>query len=290
MPTAFAAAEIDLDEFVDLDTYPIHELSNPARRDLVAQTRAQMETVGCFRIPGFMRPAAVDRMRLEATRLHPSTSWSELDHNPYFSADDEAYPVGHPRRTFQHRESGFINADLLDTESVLRKIYDSDVMVHFVWECLGTATPIYRWADQLGRNPYGVMEPGHYFPWHFDGNEFTVSILAQRADEGGIFEYVPNIRRPDAENYERIAEILAGGRDGVRTLDLIPGDLQLFAGRFSLHRVTPILGSTTRYIGLPTYVHDPYRMNRPFHSVSVYGRATELHHLREKVLVDGLVD
>jgi hypothetical protein len=84
--------------------------------------------------------------------------------------------------------------------------------------------------------------------------------------------------------------VLAGGRDGVRQLDLMPGDLQLFAGRYSLHRVTPVAGTVPRYIGLPSYVHDPYRMNRSFHSETLYGRATEQHRERELVLVDGLVD
>ena len=87
-----------------------------------------------------------------------------------------------------------------------------------------------------------------------------------------------------------IRDSLDGGRDGVHELDLQPGDLQLFAGRFSMHRVTRIIGDTTRYIGLPTYVHDPYRMNRPYHSESIYGRATEMHRERANVLVDGLVD
>ena len=212
------------------------------------------------------------------------------DHNPYFSPDDESYPVGHPRRTFQHRETGFISSDLLLADSALRQLYDSDVLLHFIWECLGTTKPIYRWADPLARNPYGVTDPGQWLPWHFDGNEFTVSILAQKAERGGIFEYVPNIRRPDVENYEHVAHILAGGRDGVRQLDLVPGDLQLFAGRYSLHRVTPVEGALPRYIGLPSYVHDPYRMNRSFHSTTLYGRTTDQHHQRDLVLVDGLVD
>jgi hypothetical protein len=50
------------------------------------------------------------------------------------------------------------------------------------------------------------------------------------------------------------------------------------------------VGETTRYIALPTYVHDPYRMNRPHHSVNYYGRATDLHEQRAAALVDGLVD
>ena len=40
------------------------------------------------------------------------------------------------------------------------------------------------------------MKEGHYFPWHFDGNEFTVSILIQEAEKGGLFQFVPDIRKP----------------------------------------------------------------------------------------------
>jgi hypothetical protein len=290
MPTAYAAAEIDLDELVDLDEYPIHDVSDPRRAEVVAEARRAMTLDGCFRMSQFIRPTAVESMRREAIELVPQTFWSLQSHNPYFGADDPSLPDDHPRRTFQHRESGFINADILLADSVLRKLYDSDVLLHFVWECLGTHRPVYRWADPLGRNPYGVQLPGHSLPWHFDGNEFTVSIVVQKADRGGVFEYVPNIREPEAEHFERVAEVLGGGREGVRSLDLVPGDLQLFAGRYSMHRVTEIEGETTRFVGLPSYVFDPFRVNRPHHSVTVYGRATTLHLQRERVLVDGLVD
>ena len=290
MPTAFSAVEIDLDELIDLDTFPIHELASSDRAELVAEAQSQMRQYGCFLIPSLVRPEAVQRMNAEAATLHEQTNFVTDSNNPYFSADDTSLPEDHPVRRFQPRHSGFICSDLLWEQSPLRQLYDSDVVLHFVWECIGVGRPFYRWADPLGRNPYGVMETDHVLPWHFDGNEFTVSILAQKADEGGVFEYVPNIRRPDQNNYEQIQHILDGGRDGVRTLDLKPGDLQLFAGRFSMHRVTPIVGPTTRYIGLPSYVHDPYRMNRPFHSEAVYGRVTPHHIERSKVVVDGLVD
>ena len=113
MATAFAAVEIDLDRFIDLDRYPVHDLTSPIRRDLVAETRDQMMGKGCFRIPQFLRPEAVETMRREAVALHDQVSWSQQDHNPYFTADDDSLPADHPKRTFQHRESGFINADLL---------------------------------------------------------------------------------------------------------------------------------------------------------------------------------
>ena len=30
------------------------------------------------------------------------------------------------------------------------------------------------------------MHTDHYFPWHFDGNDFTLSILIQKAEKGGL--------------------------------------------------------------------------------------------------------
>lgn len=279
-----------LEQIVDLDTYPIHRLDSPVRSELIAETRAQMDAVGCCRISDFIRPDAIASMLTEAVELHPKTFWAEQSHNPYASPRNDSLPDEHPCNTFQDRMSGFINSDVLPEQSLLNVIYNSNVFTHFVWDSLGTEKPIYQWADPLGRNPYGVMETDHYFPWHFDGNEFTVSILVQKAESGGVFEYVPDIREPNDENFEHVQHILGGGREGIRELDLVPGDLQLFKGRFSLHRVTRIVGPMTRYIALPTYVYDPWRMNRPHHAIQYYGRATELHHAREAALVDGLVD
>lgn len=279
-----------LERIVDLDRYPIHRLDSSVRSELVAETRAQMDAVGCYRISDFIRPEAIEQMLTEAVALHPHTFWAEQRHNPYASVADPSLASTHPQNFFQERRSGFINSDLLPASSLLNLVYDSNVMTHFVWESLGISQPIYQWADPLGRNPYGVMETNHYFPWHFDGNEFTVSILVQKAEVGGVFEYVPDIRAPGEENFERVQYVLEGGRDGVHELDLIPGDLQLFKGRYSMHRVTQIVGPATRYVALPTYVHDPWRMNRPHHSMNYYGRATDVHHARELTLSDGLAD
>ena len=58
------------------------------------------------------------------------------------------------------------------------------------------------------------MKEGHYFPWHFDGNESTVSSLIQEAEEGGFFEFVTDIRKPGDENLDSVKSILKGSREG----------------------------------------------------------------------------
>ena len=134
------------------------------------------------------------------------------------------------------------------------------------------------------------MNEGHYFPWHFEGNEFTVSILIQEAEEGGLFEFVSDIRKPGDENLEIVKSILKGSRDRVRSLKLKPGDMQLFKERYSLHRVTRVQGKINRIIAFPSYTTHPRMMNRPEHSIQVYGKSLPIQNERENVRSDNLID
>jgi len=288
-PSAYAAAEIRLEDFIDLEKFPIHNLASPKRAELVKQCRADLDAVGCSHVPGFINEHAVKEMGAEAHRLMAQSRPADDKINPYLVADDTTLEHDHPKRFFQTRTSSFINSDLLEPQSLLRKIYDSDVMVHFVSDCINVGA-IYRWADPLGRNPYSVMHDGDYFPWHFDGNDFTVSILVEEADQGGDFEYCPNIRSPQAENFDDVKSVLQGDRTRVKVLSLKTGDLQLFKGRYSMHRVTPVKGLNPRIIALPTYVTNPYLMNRPHHAKGFYGRYLPIHEEREMPRLDNLTD
>ncbi len=288
-PSAFSSAEIQLQELIDLQRFPIHDLTSPIRQSLIQNCHAGLADDGCVVIPNFIRDSATCAMREEATRLMPQANPTVDRTNPYFSADDASLPADHPKRFFEARTSSYINSDILEQQSLLRKIYDSDVMVHFISECL-RITPIYRWADPLGRNPYSVMGDGDYFPWHFDGNNFTVSILVQESDSGGDFEYCADIRADGDENYAAVREKLNGDREGVKTLALKTGDMQIFKGRYSLHRVTKTYGTKPRIIALPTYVTNPYLVNRPHHAKVLYGRAMPIHTERDLARVDKLFD
>jgi len=288
-PSAYAAAEIRLEDFIDLEQFPLHDLQSEKRQALVEACRKDLVDVGCSHVPNFIHRGAIDQMAAEAERLSQQARPADDRINPYLLADDDSLPKDHPKRFFQTRTSSFINSDLLEADSLLRKIYDCDVMVHFFADCLNVG-PIYRWADPLGRNPYSVMHNGDYFPWHFDGNDFTVSILVQQAEEGGDFEYCPNIRSPQNENFDDVKSVLNGSRDKVKVLSLKEGDLQLFKGRYSMHRVTPAVGPKPRVIALPTYVTNPYLVNRPHHAKAFYGRAMPIHIEREMNRADGLAD
>ena len=91
-------------------------------------------------------------------------------------------------------------------------------------------------ADPFAGLCLNVVTPGREHPWHFDTNEFAVSMLTQAPEDGGVFEYCPNIRSAGAENFDDVARCSAArGEHLVRRLALRPGDLQLFtAGTHSI--------------------------------------------------------
>ena len=279
----------NLENIVNLNEYPINETNSDEYKKLIDKNKRLLDQDGCCVLPNFIKTQSLSKMKEEVERNLNKIYWTKDSHNPYFTKDDPELSKDHPKRIFTFRESGYLNSDDLETDSDLDTLYESDEMLKFVSDSLGVY-PLYKWADPLGKNPYSVMHEDHYFPWHFDGNEFTLSILIQKADKGGLFEYSPDLRNENNENFDEVTKVLRGDRKTVKSLDLKPGDLQIFKGRFSMHRVTKIEGKTSRYIALPTYVKDPYRVNKPEHSKQVYGKALPIHFERNNTKVDGLID
>ena len=280
---------IHINQIINTEKYPINDIGSLKYKELIDYTRKQLNEDGCCVLSNFIRSDSITRMKEEVDRNLNKIYFTSDKHNPYFTKEDKTLYKEHPNRIFTVRQSGYLNSDDLEKESELNRFYDSEETLKFVSDSL-EVFPLYTWADPLGKNPYSVMHTDHYFPWHFDGNEFTLSILVQKTEKGGSFEYAPDLRRVDNENFEDVAKVLRGDRGPVKSLDLKPGDLQIFKGRFSMHRVTKIEGKTSRYIALPTYVKDSYRVNRPEHSKQVYGKALPIHFERNNIEVDGLMD
>jgi hypothetical protein len=130
-----------------------------------------------------------------------------------------------------------------------------------------------------------VLPPGRGHPWHFDTNEFAVSLLTQPAEAGGVFEFCPGIRSPEDENLAGVRAVLEGeageatdAADGtVRRLALRPGDLQLFRGRFSLHRVTTVEGTTPRHTAILSYSERPGVVGSVERTRQLFGRVLPEH-------------
>jgi len=280
----------NLSNVVNLNKYPIGDLDSPKIKRIIENCRTELERDSCSVIPNFILPNSLDVMRKELEQQLDEVYMSRESVNAYlYSKDDPTLPKDHPKRIFMKRFNGYLNSDCFLENSEIKFLYKSEELLKFISACLGIS-PIYRWADPLACHAYNVMETDGILPWHFDSCEFTLSLMIQKPEKGGIFEYCPNIREPGHEKFDDVKKVLDGDRSRVRQLDLNPGDLQIFKGRFTLHRVTKIIGQTSRYMCIPAYVLDPWRVNTPEHSKAIYGRVLPIHFERNKIRSDGLTD
>ena len=171
-------------------------------------------------------------------------------------------------------------------------LFRAPEVARFIADCLEIPA-LYCYDDPLAGLTSNICDPGQQFTWHFDTNDFAVTVLVQPADEGGLFEYVPQIRSAQHEGFDAIAAVLAGGRVGVRTLELRPGDLQIFRGRYSLHRVTRVgAGSRPRHAAIFAYTLEPGVIGRVERTRQLFGRVLAEHEEaeRERVRSDALLD
>ncbi len=275
-------------EYIDLDRYPIAE-TGPARDALIASLRVALETDGCAVLKGFVAAHRLGELVAECDRVavHGHRNFSRT--NPYFTQDRPDLPTSHPLRRFYDRSNAFVPADNLGPESILRAIYEMTEFAPFIQAALGEAR-FYRYADPLADVIVNLAEAGNGFPWHFDTNNYTVTLAIQNAESGGDFEYSPHMRTPTDENYSGVEAVLDGDSKLIRTLHLEPGDLQIFKGRYSLHRVTPLSGLRPRYVGIFSFVEEPGMVGSPERTRQLYGRVLPIHIERAGLRRDALVD
>jgi hypothetical protein len=279
-----------LQTIVDLEKYPIHNLNSSNIKRLIKRCKEDLDQFSCATIPNFILPKSLKIMNSELENQLDEVYMSKESINAYLNAkDDKNLAKDHPKRTFMSRYNGYLNSDCFKKDSEMKYLYETNALLNFISACLGVS-PIYRWADPLACHAYNVMNPDGILPWHFDSCEFTLSLMIQKPEKGGVFEYCPNIREPGNENFEEVKKVLNGERKRVKKLLLEPGDLQIFKGRFTLHRVTKVEGQKSRYMCIPAYVLDPYRVNTPEHSKAIYGKVLPIHIQRNNVRTDGLAD
>ncbi|HEX5402580.1 MAG TPA: arpA protein [Pseudonocardiaceae bacterium] len=280
-------ATIALD-LVNTDKYPFTDPGGVAWWEIVSRTRGELRDVGCSVLRDFIRPETLEHLRAECAAVAPHAYTKVERVNAYNIALDKPLPDDHPGRVIMERGNAFVARDQFAADAAIQRLYTNPVFQRFVADCFGQPE-LHELADPLAALTLNVIAPGRAHPWHFDTNEFTVSLLTQAADGGGSFEYCPNIRSATSENLDAVAEVLADRSDLVRRLDLRPGDLQLFLGRYSLHRVSPVTGPVARHTAIFAYSERVGVIGSPERTRQLFGRVLP-EHLAVAVRGDDLLD
>ncbi|WP_242904111.1 HalD/BesD family halogenase [Actinomadura terrae] len=277
---------------VNTEGYPLEDPEGGAWRSVVSRIRADLAKSGCSVLADFIHPALRETLREECAAIAPQAHDGVETVNAYNIDVRSPLPDGHPARITVQRGNSFVPRDRIPSTHLVHRLYSNKLFQNFVASCFGLPR-VHELGDPLSGLCLNVVRPGMEHPWHFDTNEFTVSLLTQEPEEGGVFEYCPNIRTAREENFGAVRSVLTGdGAHLVRRLTLNPGDLQLFKGRYSLHRVTPVAGTRERHTAILAYSERPGVIGSVARTRQLFGRVLPEHLAAEgrAVRVDRLLD
>ena len=266
--TIGGAAPADL---IDTTRYPLDDAET--RERLIERCRADVARDGNVMLPGFVRPDAVARMVAEvrASRTHAYRRDVMAGVYPGTQPAPELPPT-HPRNRRHPSKMFGLAADVMDTEGAIARLYCWEGMPRLVADIMQIPA-LYRVADPMLCCNVTILGPGDQHAWHFDSNDFVVSLLLQRVESGGRFEFAPYVRGPERENYEEMTRILDGTPGTTQVIDLQPGTLAIFCGKYSVHRVTEVASSGERFIALFSYDRRPDMQFSERSRLSTFGRA-----------------
>jgi hypothetical protein len=252
----------------------VDDVTDPRTVALGRQCRRALDATGVAMVPGFLTSTAVAVMVEESDRLASRAHHQDIAGTPYLELPDDGWPDDHPRLATGRSALTAIPYDEFDAGSALRALYEWDALMEFVAHALGKDR-LFRYDDDLGALNVASMADGDELFWHFDQTDFVVSIALRSSTHGGEFECVNEARTPGDERYDDVTAILAGtAGHRVTTIPMEPGTLMFFEGRRSLHRVTPIGGSTPRLVALLAYDTKPGTCSSELLRRVRYGRAT----------------
>lgn len=241
-------------DLVDIQRY---RLDDPAqRRTIVEAGRHGLAEAGCATLPGFVPAAATARMAEEALHLLPATHRRDQMMRAYPNEPEDGFAEDHPRRRRHPFRQNVVGADEFAPDGPIMRLYEWDGLTRLIADLLELPA-LFRVADPLLRCNVSIMGDGDQHGWHFDSNDFVVSLLLQAPERGGRFVFAPGIRSDDDPNYAGVARAYDGDPAVLRMPTVEPGTLVLFRGRNSVHRVTPIEGARARIIALFSYDRRP---------------------------------
>lgn len=241
-------------DVINLSRYPLQD--SDVRSELVSHCRRQLEKDHIAILPDFITAGAIDAICKEADaafgQAYRRKNYMQCAYGPESLKED--WPADHPRKRVHRSAQWIIAADFFSQSGALQRLFKNEAFVEFLREALNKKT-LYPVEDPLLNIVVTAIGDGDEHAWHFDQNEYAVTLLLQKPEAGGLFEYAPGIRNAKDENYPGVARVMDGDKTLTKHTDVDAGTLVLFRGNESVHRVSPVSGKRLRLIAVLSY-HD----------------------------------
>ena len=270
-PPEHHADEAHMNDLIDLDRYPLDRPDSPAWSDLVRDSKTRLAEDGLFSLPRFIREGALENAVAELKPVLDRDSFSHVRrHNIYFTSEIEGLAADHPAQREFETSNRTVCADQMGQSGIIR-LYEWHPFAVFLAAVMDKRA-LFTMEDPLARVNVMAYSESQALNWHFDRSEFTTTLLLQAPLGGGDFEYDQDLRSDTDPNYGGVADLLEGRRLPQR-IELEPGTLNIFKGKNTAHRVTPVRGGQDRIIAVFSYYERPGVQFSERERIGFYGRA-----------------
>ena len=245
-----------MDGIVDLSRYPLDRPRSEGYRQLASEYGTRLTQTGLLNLEGFLTPEGTVRLVGAVEALIPAAHYAEREDNAYGSPATEDLPADHPYRIL-HPTARWGIARHQMRGTVLEALYRWQPLRDFVAAITGHAK-LYLHDDPSNALVLQIYKTGGKLAWHFDQALFSTILNLQESRQGGVFECVPNLRRPDSPCFDEVRDVLLGNSEGVVERHRAKaGSFTVILGRYSLHRVTTVRGPTPRISLILSYEDRP---------------------------------
>jgi len=259
---------------VDLERYPIADLSKGEGAIFLRECQEQMESQGWCNFDEFIKTEALEALTEEVNNLLPSAETLTIKRTIYQGKVDPTAPSDDPRRKEYTHITTQLADDQIPSETLIQQLYKSEILTDFIRHVQNKKT-LYRCADEFQALNIVALQPGSWHAWHYDTTECTVTLLLQSAQSGGEFAFLPNSRTDETEDRETVDALLAGDMSKAKTFSRGAGAFTLFRGGYSLHGVTQVEGNDPRVTAIMTYSEEPNTVLSDDVNIRIYGKRVE---------------
>ena len=242
----------NLSGLINLKKYNISAIGSEPYEALISLCHKQIDTNGLCLLPDFVTSGFFDGVISEVKDNEEKGFYNESWRSPFGiksrKAQENSIQTRASMKTFAY--------DLLAPNSKLRLLYESDIFTEFLKKILRVDN-FFKCADPLVSCLVASQKGGDELGWHYDPNDGVVTLLLQKPDNGGEFEFVPNSKESINEVSEKELSILDNQDEDIISLAQNPGTLAIFNGSNSLHRVAPVARNSERIVAILSYSEVP---------------------------------
>ena len=242
----------NLSDLINFKKYDISAIGSKPYEALISLCHKQIDANGLCLLPDFVKNSFYDGVIAEVRENEEKGFYNESWRSPFGKesrkAQENSIQTRASMKTFAY--------DLLTPNSKLRLLYESDIFTEFLKKILRVDN-FFKCADPLVSCLVTSLKDNDELGWHYDPNDGVVTLLLQKPDKGGEFEFVPNSKESSHEVSEKELSIVDNQDEDIISLAQNPGTLAIFNGSNSLHRVAPVAGNSERIVAVLSYSEVP---------------------------------